>query len=121
MPFTWRINITKNPQPGKPARFTFEESPQQVAVGDNVFWSNRDRVAHWPALATNQNAFMTNQIAPDSSSPAFAPEAASPDPTKTRTINYICWLHKDETGVIEVRPAPPAPPIVPPPATDEEE
>jgi hypothetical protein len=117
----WRINITKNPQPGKPAVFTFEQSPPQVMVEDSVFWSNKDQQAHWPALATNQNAFMTNQIAPNSSSPAFAPAAATPDPTKTRTINYICWLHKDETGVIEVQPAPPAPPVPPPPPANEEE
>jgi hypothetical protein len=118
MPFTWRINIAKNPLPGKPAVFTFDVTPPQVAVGDSICWSNRDHVAHWPALPTNQNAFMTNQVAPGSSSPAFSPSAASPDPGKTRTIDYICWLHKDETGVIEVNPAPPLPPVAPPPASD---
>jgi plastocyanin len=111
MPFTWRINITKNPKKGKPAIFTFEETPE-VEVGDAVFWSNQDKVAHWPALVEQDDAFMPNQIAPKSTSPIFTPNV-------TGTITYICALHKDEGGVIDVAAAPPAPtpPPAPPPAS----
>src|SRR4051812_19841107 len=106
MPFTWQINITRNPRKGKPAIFTFEETPQ-VAVGDAIFWSNEDKVAHWPALVDQDDAFMTSQIAPKSTSPMFTPN-------QTGTITYICALHQDEGGVIDVAAAPPAPP---PPAS----
>jgi plastocyanin len=94
MPFAWRINIRKNPKKGGPAIFEFEETPQ-VNVGDLVFWSNTDKVAHFPCLANQQQAFMTNQIAAKSSSQNFAPG-------KVGTINYICSLHSGEKGVIEV-------------------
>src|SRR5215471_1597440 len=109
MPFNWRINITRNPKKGKPAIFTFEETPQ-VEVGDSIFWSNQDKVAHWPALAGQDDAFMPNQIASRSSSPAFAPGQPG-------TITYICALHKGEGGVINVAagPPPPPPPSTPPP------
>jgi plastocyanin len=94
MPFAWRVNIKKNPKKGGPAIFEFEETPQ-VNVGDLVFWSNDDTVAHFPGLAGNPTAFMSNQIAAGSSSPNFAP-------AKISTINYICSLHEGETGVINV-------------------
>lgn len=94
MPFAWRINIKTNPKKGEPALFEFEETPQ-VNVGDLVFWSNTDTVAHFPCLANQQQAFMTNQIAAKSSSRNFAPGKAG-------TIHYICSLHSGEKGVIEV-------------------
>jgi plastocyanin len=100
MPFTWRINIRKNPQRGGPAIFEFEETPQ-VNVGDLIFWSNDDTVPHWPCEVGNQSAFMTNQIAAKSTSPSFAPGQEG-------TITYICSLHPGETGVIDVL-APKAP------------
>jgi len=104
MPFTWRINITKNPVPSKPAIFTFDQPPQ-VEVGDQVFWANEDTVAHWPALSpptgANVTHFMAFQIAPRSTSPAFAPAAVG-------TITYVCSLHPGESGTINVV-SPPAP------------
>ena len=103
MPFAWKINIEKNPKKGGPAVFEFEETPQ-VNVGDLVFWSNNDTVAHFPCEVGNPTIFMANQIAAKSSSPNFAP-------SKAGTINYICSLHKGETGVIEVvAPTAPAAP-----------
>ena len=47
MPFTWRINITPNPQPPGPAIFKFDQPPQ-IQVGDQIIWSNDDTVAHFP-------------------------------------------------------------------------
>ena len=100
MPFAWRINITKNPKPGQPAIFTFEETPQ-VEIGDVIFWSNQDKVAHWPGLKENATALMANQIAAHSTSPVFAPGQPG-------TITYICTLHDGEEGTIVVGSAPPA-------------
>lgn len=96
MPFTWRINITPNPQPDpdKPAVFKFDQPPQ-IQVGDQIIWSNNDSVAHYP----HPNAdfmFMPNQIAPNSPSPAFAP-------SQSGTTTYHCCLHPGETGTIEVK------------------
>ena len=112
MAFTWRINIRKNPEPGGPAVFEFDDAAPQVEIGDQVFWSNGDGRAHWPALDSNREFFMTNQIAADSTSPAFAPGT-------TGTINYICWLHPGEAGVITVCDAPDATPT-PDPETETE-
>jgi plastocyanin len=103
MPFAWRINITKNPKKGKPAIYTFEETPPNVKVTDVVFWRNNDKVAHWPGLPGNATAFLPNQIAAQSTSPMFAPKTPAP-------INYVCSLHEGETGVIDVGDAPPNPP-----------
>jgi plastocyanin len=94
MPVAWRINVKKNPKNGEPALFEFEETPQ-VKVGDLVFWSNTDTVAHFPCMANQQQAFVMNQIAAGSSSTNFAPATVG-------TINYICSLHSGEKGVIKV-------------------
>ena len=99
MPFTWRINITKNPTPGGPAIFKFDQPPQ-IEVGDQVFWSNDDAVPHWPALADDPTFFMDFQMAPKSTSPSFAP-------SQVGKIRYICSLHPGESGTIEVLTTPP--------------
>ena len=98
MPFTWRINIKKNPNPTGPAVFSFEETPQ-VQVGDQVFWSNDDSEPHWPAVTGNPTFFMDFQIAPASASSSFAPSTVG-------AIQYFCSLHPDETGTIDVLPTP---------------
>jgi plastocyanin len=100
MPFTWRINIKKNPKPPGPAVFEFDLSPQDVKVGDQVIWSNTDTLAHYPTPVGQTYAFMPNQIAPGSTSPAFAPGTAA-------TITYTCAIHPEETGSLVVNPAPP--------------
>jgi len=94
MPFTWRINIMPNPQPPGPAIFAFDQPPQ-IQVGDQIIWSNNDTVAHFPTPVGQQYAFMPNQIAPNSTSPGFAPSTSG-------TINYICSLHPGETGTITI-------------------
>jgi plastocyanin len=94
MPFTWRINIKKNPKPPGPAVFEFDQAPQ-IEVGDQIFWSNQDSVAHFPTPLDPTFVFMPNQIAANSTSPAFAPG-------QTGKIDYICSLHKDEKGTIDV-------------------
>jgi plastocyanin len=109
MPFVWRINIKKNPTKGQPAIFSFEETPQ-VAVGDAIFWSNQDTVAHWPGLPNQDKAFIPNKIAKNSTSQVFTP-------SRSGTISYICSIHPNESGVIQVAPAPP-PPAPPPPPDD---
>ena len=103
MPFTWRINITKNPTPGGPAVFEFAQPPQ-IYLGDQIFWSNDDTVPHLPCTAGNPTIFMANQIAAKSTSPGFAPGTPG-------TVTYICSLHPGETGTFEVLATPPAPPV----------
>ena len=100
MPFTWKINIKKNPKPSGPAIFEFDLPTQDIQVGDQIIWSNNDTVPHFPTPLDPTFVFMENQIAAQSTSPAFAPDT-------TGTIEYVCSLHKDETGTIEVV-APPA-------------
>ena len=111
MPFTWRINIKKNPKPAAPAIFEFEEKPQ-IYVGDLVFWSNDDTVPHWPCEVGKPKVFMDNQIAAKSTSSNFAP-------SQVGTINYICSLHEGELGAIEVLA--PQTPAVPSGAPDQED
>jgi plastocyanin len=94
MPFTWRINITPNPQPDGPAIFQFDQPPQ-IQVGDQIIWSNNDSAPHFPTPDDSSYTFMPNQIAPHSTSPAFAPG-------KTGPIPYHCSLHPQETGTIKV-------------------
>jgi plastocyanin len=98
MPFTWRINIKPNPTPGGPAIFEFDQPPQ-IQVGDQIVWSNDDTLAHFPTPVDQTYAFMANQIAANSTSPAFAP-------SQQGTIRYHCSLHPSETGTIVVGPAP---------------
>lgn len=109
MPFTWRINIKKNPKPAAPAIFEFEETPQTIYVGDLIFWSNNDTVPHFPTPVAQTYLFMANQIAAKSTSPSFAPGTVG-------KIQYICSLHEGETGTIDVV-APQAPPPVVPTST----
>jgi plastocyanin len=98
MPFTWRINIRKNPSRGKPALFEFDQTPE-IQVGDSIIWSNNDSVAHFPTPVDQTFVFMANQIAAQSTSPAYAPDQPG-------SINYVCSLHPGESGTIEVLPTP---------------
>jgi len=71
MPFTWRINIDKTP-----AGYAYNRNPlNQVAVGDEIIWTNNDDRPHWPALladnVVNQTYFMPYQIPPGTSSTTF--------------------------------------------------
>ena len=100
MPFTWRINIETNPKPPGPAVFEFDQNPPQIQVGDQIIWSNNDTVAHFPTPVGQSYAFMPNQIAPQSTSPAFAPGTPG-------TIAYKCALHPDEAARFVVGAAPP--------------
>jgi len=100
MPLSWTINI--NPNPAKPPLVCFDPDPPhpQIEPGDQIIWANNDTQAHWPGLQNsngtiNETFFMPNQIAPHSSSPAFAPSSSG-------TLNYTCSLHPDEKGAIQV-------------------
>jgi plastocyanin len=96
MPFTWRINIKPNPTPPPPVIFQFDQPPQ-IQVGDQIIWSNEDRVAHFPAPDNPASAaFMTNQIASYSTSSAFAPGTVG-------TVDYHCSIHPGETGTFVVQ------------------
>jgi plastocyanin len=100
MPFNWTINVNSNePQP---PLAKFDPNPlTQVAPGDQVFWANNDNCPHWPGLLNEDGSiiptyFMPNQIAPNSTSDAFAAGADA-------TLQYACSLHPDEKGTIRVQ------------------
>lgn len=94
MPFTWTVTIKRNPQPPGPA--IVDPSQVQAQIGDQVFWRNDDTVPHFPTPVGRTYAFMSHQIAPRSTSSAFAPGAKG-------TITYCCALHPNETGTIVVQ------------------
>jgi hypothetical protein len=82
---------------GTPA--TFDPTPLNANAGDSVFWSNDDKVAHWPAPNTNnQPAWLDFQVAPGGVSAQIGLNPPGP-----YTLNYICKLHPNETGQIKVR------------------
>jgi plastocyanin len=92
--------------PSPQNQVSFDPSPLDVEVGDQVFWTNNDSQPHWPGLknpdgSIDKTFFMENQIAPDSSSPTFSPGVAG-------TLEYVCSLHCEvgqpcsEEGTIEV-------------------
>lgn len=99
MPFIWQISINKNPA-GKP-RIKFDPNPlNNVAVGDQIIWTNNDDQPHWPALqksdgTIDQNFFMENQIAPHSPSNTFVAGTNG-------VLNYLDSLEKNATGTIYV-------------------
>jgi plastocyanin len=99
VPFQERITIEGNTQGGSGA--VFEPDPLDIAVLDQIFWTNRDSEPHWPGRVQDDGTidttfFMPNQIAPNGdSSPIFSPSTAG-------TLDYACSLHPDETGTINV-------------------
>lgn len=101
MPFNWTININ-SPQKPQQALAQFDPNPlSQVAPGDQIFWTNNDGDAHWPGLLNsngtiNETFFMPNQIAPNSTSDAFALSADG-------ALQYACSIHPDEKGTIQVQ------------------
>lgn len=99
----WTINIKQNPTP--PPRVVFEFSqPPDVQVDDQIIWTNRDTQAHWPGLADDPQFFFD---APIKGAGEFGPVSSSAFvPGEEGTINYVCTLHKGETGVINVKAAP---------------
>jgi plastocyanin len=104
MPIQLKISIDKKVPP--PPLATFTPKSLTASVGDQIFWTNYDTVAHWPGLLQSNGSidktfFMPNQIAanvnlpaPDSS-PIFSSGAAF-------TFKYACSIHPDEQGEIVV-------------------
>lgn len=81
---------------GTPAKFA--PNPLTANVNDSVFWSNEDKVAHWPApSAANPKGWLDFQVAPGGVSSQI-----SLNPPGPYTLNYVCVLHPGETGQIKV-------------------
>jgi plastocyanin len=71
MPFVWQININKTPGG---TGYTYEPSTlNNVAIGDQIIWTNNDDKPHWPGVTGNDKYFMQTQIAPNSPSSTFVP------------------------------------------------
>jgi plastocyanin len=88
MPFTWQISINKKSGGG----FSYDPNPlKDVAIGDEIIWTNNDDKAHWPGTSSDQAAFMANQIAPQSPSTTFIPTESGP-------VSYIDSLDKTAPG-----------------------
>ena len=65
-------------------------------AGDSVFWSNEDKVAHWPAPSVaNKTAWLDYQVPPGGVSSQI-----SLNPPAPYVLNYVCVLHPNETGQI---------------------
>lgn len=76
----------------------FDPNPLTVNVNDSVFWSNGDKIAHWPApSAANPKGWLAYQIVPGGQS-----NQISLNPPGPYTLNYVCALHPSETGQIKV-------------------
>lgn len=87
--------------------------PLQAGNADIVSWNNRTGDPHWPwpLLASGQpypsaeaanadKVYLSDEIPPwESSTPGYVTSAPL---TGTKTINYICKIHPDEHGSIEV-------------------
>jgi plastocyanin len=83
---------------GKPA--VFDPNPLTAYPNDSVYWSNTDKVAHWPAPSkANPKGWLDYQIAPGGQSSQI-----SLNPPAPYTLNYVCALHDGEKGQINVVP-----------------
>lgn len=83
---------------GTPA--VFDPNPLTAYPNDSVYWSNCDKVAHWPApSAADPTGWLDYQIAPNSESSQI-----SLNPPAPYTLNYVCALHPGEQGQINVVP-----------------
>ena len=86
---------------------SFQPTPQSVTPADNLFWVNHDEAsAHQPTPdASDPTAWMPypiqakqpGQPAPQSRGLAFAGKKK-----KSYQITYVCALHPQETGTIDV-------------------
>ena len=94
-----RVNVDSSPP-----RVSFDPSPLNVVVGDQIFWTNNDSQPHWPGLknpdgSIDETFFMPYQIAGADTSPTFSPGVAE-------ALVYVCSIHRDppcsEPGAIEV-------------------
>ena len=91
-----------------PPKVSFEPSPLDVEVGDQIFWTNNDSQPHWPGLlkdgSIDETFFMDNQIAGASDMGASSSQTFSPG--VAGTLEYVCSIHREppcsEAGTIEV-------------------
>lgn len=107
----WSIKIVPAAS-GELAEFT--PNPQQAQVDDLLSWNNRTGESHWPWPADSsftpmseedakQTAnWLSTEIPPwESSTPAYVCPSL-PDGTSQQTLYYVCKLHPDEHGTIDL-------------------
>ena len=89
MPFSWQISIDKNPGG---TGFHYDPNPlTDIAVGDEIIWTNNDDQPHWPGVSGTPASFMANQIAPNSPSTTFTV-------AESGTVAYIDSLNPTAPG-----------------------
>ena len=89
MAFTWSITIVKHS--GAPGFTYVPKVLKDVAVGDEIIWTNETDQPHWPGAPGNTKYFMANQIAPHSPSTTFIPTAVG-------TLTYKDSLTSGDPG-----------------------
>lgn len=90
-----RVNVDPSPP-----KVSFDPSPLNVVVGDQIFWTNNDSQPHWPGLENEDGSidttfFMPYQIAGGDTSPTFSPGVAG-------ALKYVCSLHRACSPVGEI-------------------
>jgi plastocyanin len=74
---------------------SYSPSPATVQVGQQVRWRNDDSVAH-TATRTGSGAFDTGVINPGQTSAPITMTTAG-------TLNYVCTLHPNMSGTLNVQ------------------
>jgi plastocyanin len=79
-----------------------------AAVGDQIVWTNNDRILHRIVM---DDGTMVGDVAPGASTGPIA--------LKSATATYHCEIHPSMVGGINVAVAPPPEPYMPPPPPDD--
>jgi len=103
-----RVSIEKSAG-GRDAAFT----PQTITCwsGDHLTWANLTNEEHYPGVVNSDGTFVgffPAPIKPGAVSTVFSPLAAVDKDNKLApyTIQYICAMHRNEHGTIQVTPTP---------------
>jgi len=97
------INISANPTPTPDAPGAFA-SPTSAQVGDIVFWANNDSNEHqpMPAVGGGATTWFSAPIGPGQTAAAGQTQGTKTPTSATGTVNYVCAIHPNEKGVIQV-------------------
>ena len=90
------INNVADAEPDGP-QAQFVPAAQPIGVGDTITWRNNTDDSHWPApSAADKQGWMNYEILAGGTSFQAVTFGAK------GTYNYVCALHPDEMGEIQV-------------------